>query len=359
VYDVGILNINSYAGIGLATLIEAHPQLRLAAVAGHSSAGSTLRAIFPAWGGPDLPVLESLLADGLDLVFSALPHVAAARALAPLARDGQRVVDLSADFRLRDAAAYAHWYGHEHPAPDLLARAVYGLTETAREAVAAATLVANPGCYPTATGLGLAPLLAAGLLDPIHGIIVDAKSGVSGAGRTLRTESLYCEATESVAAYGMDGHRHLPEIEQTVATLTGMGPGTGPGAESGTEELDDARLAVTFIPHLVPMTRGILATIYARPTERLDAGALHSLYRDYYRRSPCVRVCDTPPATKWTSRTNLCAIHPTVDARTGRLVIVSCIDNLVKGAAGQAVQNANLMLGLPEALGLPLQADWP
>jgi len=351
VYDVGILNINSYAGIGLATLVEAHPQLRLAAVAGHSSAGSTLRALFPAWGGPDLPVLETLPADGLDLVFSALPHVAAARTLAPLVRDGQRVVDLSADFRLRDPATYARWYGHEHPAPELLAGAIYGLTETAREAVAAATLVANPGCYPTAAGLGLAPLLAGGLLDPVHGIIVDAKSGVSGAGRTLRTDSLYCEATESVAAYGLDGHRHLPEIEQTVATLT--------GANMSMETSDDASLAVTFVPHLVPMTRGILATIYARLAERLDAGALRALYRDYYRRSPCVRVCDTPPATKWTARTNLCAIHPTVDARTGRIVVVSCIDNLVKGAAGQAVQNANLMLGLPEALGLPLQADWP
>ncbi len=339
--DVGIVSINSYGGIGLANLVDAHPQMRLAAVAGHSSAGKTLRQLFPAWGGADLPVLEDL--PPLDLVFSALPHGAAARTLAPLARAGARVVDLSADFRLRDAETYRHWYGHAHPAPDLLPRAVYGLTETARDRIAAATLVAVPGCYPTATGLGLAPLLAAGLLEPGGNIIVDAKSGVSGAGRTLKTESLFGEANESVSAYGLDGHRHLPEIAQTAATLSP----------------DGATPPITFVPHLVPMTRGILATMYARPTEGLSATGLRALYRDYYRRGLCVRVSDTPPSTKWTARTNLCVVHPTVDERTGLLVIVSCIDNLVKGAAGQAVQDANLMLGLPEETGLPLRADWP
>jgi len=173
VIDIGIFNINSYGGIGLANLVDAHPKMRLAAVAGHSSAGKTLRALFPAWAGEDLPVREDL--PPLDLVFSALPHAAAAKALAPLVRDGVRVVDLSADFRLRDAAAYAHWYGHEHPTPDLLARAVYGLTETARDEIAAATLVAAPGCYPTAAGLGLAPALNADLLNAASTIIVDAK----------------------------------------------------------------------------------------------------------------------------------------------------------------------------------------
>jgi len=341
VVDAGIVNINSYGGIGLANLVDAHPKMRLAAVAGHSSAGKTLRALFPAWGGADLPVLDEL--PPLDLVFSALPHVAAAAVLAPLARAGARVVDLSADFRLRDAATYARWYGHEHGAPDLLPRAVYGLTETARAEVAAATLVAVPGCYPTATGLGLAPLLAAGLLDRASTIIVDAKSGLSGAGRTLKTESLFGEADESVSAYGLGGHRHLPEIEQTVATLS-------PGG---------AAPPVTFVPHLVPMARGILATIYARPAEKVSAAGLRALYRDYYRRGPCVRVSETPPATKWTLRTNLCVVHPIVDERTGGVIVVSCIDNLVKGAAGQAVQDANLMLGLPEETGLPLRADWP
>jgi len=341
VIDVGIFNINSYGGIGLANLVDAHPKMRLAAVAGHSSAGKTLRALFPAWAGEDLPVREDL--PPLDLVFSALPHAAAAKALAPLVRDGVRVVDLSADFRLRDPDTYAEWYGHEHPAPDLLARAVYGLTEVWREEIAAATLVAAPGCYPTAAGLGLAPALAAGLLDAASTIIVDAKSGVSGAGRTLKTESLFSEAGESVTAYSLSGHRHLPEIEQTAMRLSP--DGTAP--------------PITFVPHLVPMTRGILATIYMRPNEPIDAAALRGLYRDYYRRSPCVRVSDTPPSTKWTLRTNLCVVHPTVDERTGTIVVVSCIDNLVKGAAGQAIQDANLMLGLPEETGLPLRTDWP
>ncbi len=339
--DVGILNINSYAGIGLATLIEAHPRLRLAAVAGHSSAGKSLRGLFPFWAGPDLPVLETL--PPLDLVFSALPHVAAAGAVAPLAREGVPVIDLSADFRLRDAAVYAQWYGHTHPAPDLLPRAIYGLVETAGEALAGATLVANPGCYPTAAGLGLAPALAAGLIDARAGVVVDAKSGVSGAGRTLKTESLFCEVDESVAAYGLAGHRHLPEIEQTAATLTRRA----------------AAPAITFVPHLIPMARGILATIYAQPTEPLSTAALRALYRDYYKGRPCVYVTETAPATKWTARTNLCLIHPTIDERTGRLVIVSCLDNLVKGAAGQAVQCANVMLGLPEETGLPLRGEWP
>src|SRR5918912_817408 len=261
VIDVGILNINSYAGIGLAALMEAHPTLRLRAVAGHGSAGQTLRALFPAWDGPDLPVLEAL--PPLDLVFSALPHVAAARAVAPLVRAGTRVIDLSADFRLHDPAVYAHWYGHEHTAPDLLPGAVYGLTETDRARIAAA--LARPGAAPQ----------------------------------------------------------------------------------------------ITFVPHVVPMTRGILATIYARPLETASAAALQGLSRDYYRRSPCVRISETAPSTKWTARTNLCVIHPTVDERSGRLIIVSCIDNLVKGAAGQAVKNANLMLGLREETGLPLRADWP
>lgn len=339
--DAGILNINSYAGIGVATLIEAHPRLRLAAVAGHASAGKTLRGLFPFWDGPDLPILEALPA--LDLVFSALPHVVAAAAVAPLARAGTRVVDLSADFRLRNPAVYQEWYGHAHPAPDLLPGAVYGLVETDRARIAAATLIANPGCYPTAAGLGLAPILAAGLVDVDAGVIVDAKSGVSGAGRTLKAESLFSEVDESVSAYGLAGHRHLPEIEQTAAALARGG--TGP--------------RITFVPHLIPMTRGILATIYATPTERVSPEALLSLYRDYYGRGPCVRIAETPPATKWTAHTNLCVIHPTVDTRTGRLVIVSCIDNLVKGAAGQAVQCANLMLGLPEETGLPLRGDWP
>jgi N-acetyl-gamma-glutamyl-phosphate reductase len=341
VIEVGIVNINSYGGIGLANLIEAHPHIKLAAVAGHSSAGKTMRQIFPFWDGPDLPVLESL--PPLDLVFSALPHVAAAETLAPLVRAGTRVVDLSADFRLRDAETYAEWYGHEHPAPDLLPGAVYGLTETARLQIYPAMLVANPGCYPTAAGLGLAPLLSAGLVDADAGVIVDAKSGVSGAGRTLKTESLFSEVDESVAAYALKGHRHLPEIEQIAATLL----------------RDGAAPPITFVPHLIPMTRGILATIYVKPTERLSATALLGLYQDYYATSPCVRVAETSPATKWTIHTNLCVIHPTFDKRTGRLVIVSCIDNLVKGAAGQAVQNANLMLGLPEETGLPMRGNWP
>ncbi len=350
-YDVGILNINSYSGINLAALIKAHPDLRLAAVVGRRSAGATLRALFPSWAGPDLPVLEE--APALDMVFSALPHGVAAQTLAPLVRAGTRVIDLSADFRLSDPAAYREWYGHEHPAPDLLPGAVYGLTELARDRLPGASLVACPGCYPTAAALALAPLMAEGLLDVEHGVIVDAKSGISGAGRTLRTESLFCEVDESVSAYGLEGHRHLPEIAQAAVSAAVGGTRGDAAVEAATA------MPITFVPHLVPMTRGILATVYARPTIPVDRSTLHAIYQTYYRSSPCVRVSTTPPATKWTLRNNLCVVHPTVDARTGRLVIVSCLDNLVKGAAGQAIQNANLVLGLAETTGLPLQGVWP
>lgn len=350
-YDVGILNINSYGGINLAALIAAHPDLRLSAVVGHSSAGATLRALFPSWTGPDLPVLEE--APALDLVFSALPHGVAAQTLAPLVRAGTRVIDLSADFRLTDPAVYREWYGHEHPAPDLLPDAVYGLTELTRDRLPGASLVACPGCYPTAASLALAPLLAEGLLDVDYGVIVDAKSGVSGAGRTLRNESLFSEVDESVSAYGLEGHRHLPEIAQAAVVAA-------KGGTRGDEAVEAAAaMPITFVPHLVPMTRGILATVYARPTVPLDRSTLHAVYQAYYRSSPCVRISATPPATKWTLRNNLCIVHPSVDTRTGRLVIVSCLDNLIKGAAGQAIQNANLVLGLGETTGLPVQGVWP
>jgi N-acetyl-gamma-glutamyl-phosphate reductase len=252
-----------------------------------------------------------------------------------------RIVDISADFRLPDPAEYERWYGGTHPAPDLLAGAVYGLPELYRKRIKETRLVANPGCYPTAAILALAPAVAAGLIT--GGIVVDAKSGISGGGRSLTLTNHYSEVNESTSAYALKGHRHLPEITNNLAALAPASPAP----------------RVTFVPHLVPMTRGLLATCYADLVSGVDAARVRAAYEEFYAGHPCTRVLDVSPQTKWTSGTNLCLVHPAVDERAGRLVVMGAIDNLVKGAVGQALQNANLMLGLPETLGLPMRVTYP
>jgi len=247
---------------------------------------------------------------------------------------------------LKEAADYPHWYDFTHPAPELLKKAVYGLPEFYRSEIASANLVANPGCYPTSAILALAPAVKADLVYP--DIIIDSKSGVSGAGRTLSLNTHYAEASDSVSAYAIEGHRHLPEIVQELQSLNPKNA-----------------LSVTFIPHLVPMTRGILSSCYARLKEgKIAEGArgrdeLKQLYADFYKAEPFVKVVDMPPQTKHTWGNNFCLIYPTLDLRTNRLVVISCLDNLVKGGAGQAVQNMNLMLGFKETTGLEALAIYP
>jgi N-acetyl-gamma-glutamyl-phosphate reductase len=256
-----------------------------------------------------------------------------------------KVVDISADFRLKRADQYEEWYGIQHQDPSYLEEAVYGLTELHREEIKPARLVANPGCYPTSAILALAPAIENGLIET--DIIVDSKSGVSGGGRTLNLTNHFSEVNENVFAYSLKGHRHLPEINQELAALAEETP------------------AVTFLTHLIPMTRGILSSCYAklRPGEWLDGEAgvqrIRDLYQDYYASHPFVEVTAAPPQTKQTLGNNLCLIYPTVDHRTGRLIVISCLDNLVKGAAGQAVQNMNLMCGFPEAESLDALAVYP
>lgn len=350
---VGILNVTGYAGAELARLLYTHPEARVTSVTGRSEAGKPLAAVFPHLACYDLTV-EPELSGEVDFVFSALPHAASAQACAPLVRAGLRVVDISADFRLRDAGEYAQWYGGAHPEPDLLAQAVYGLPELHREAITAATLVANPGCYPESALLALAPAVRAGIIGPE--IIIDSKSGISGAGRGLGLAYHFGEADESVTAYGLNGHRHLPEMVQELRAIW-------PRKEAPSSPAPQPK--VTFTPHLVPMTRGILSTCYAPLVAgRLPSGdaagdAVRDIYRDFYRDEPFVRVVEQPPATKQTRGNNMCLIYPTVDQRTERLVVVSVLDNLVKGAAGQAIQNMNLMVGLPETMGLDAPAVYP
>ena len=341
---VGIINVTGYAGVELARLLYQHPEVELVSVTGRSAAGQRLGEVFPHLAGIDLDIKAEL--GEVELAFSAMPHQASAAEVIPLLKQGTKVVDISADFRLKDAAQYGQWYGSAHPAPELLKQAVYGLPELHRSQVASTQLVANPGCYPTGAILALAPAVRAGLIEP--DIIIDSKSGLSGAGRSLSRQAHFSKANEDVAAYALEGHRHLPEIVQELNLLSAQKP-----------------LSITFVPHLIPMTRGILTTGYASlaagkvSVDQKGEKELFRIYGDFYKDEPFVRVVESPPHTKHTWGNNLCLVYPTIDTRTGRLVVISAIDNLVKGAAGQAVQNMNLMLGLAETTGLEALAIYP
>ena len=299
-------------------------------------------------GGPlaatDLTVTTHL--PEVDAAFLALPHGAAVGLVSDLIAAGTAVIDLGPDFRLRDPDDYPRWYGFEHPRPDLLEQAVYGLPELHREELRAladeeVAIVGSPGCYPTATLLALAPLARAGLIGDL---VVDAKSGVSGAGRDPKPEMMFGEVDESVKAYGLGGHRHVAEIEQELAYVAvdgGLEPDANPGA-----------IAVDFLPHLIPMVRGILSTNHVRPTRDVTQAQVDALYAEAYDAEPFVRVVTTPPATKHTTGSNFVHVYVKVDERTGRIIAIAVEDNLVKGAAGQAVQSFNIVHGLPEMAGL-------
>ncbi len=341
---VGIINVTGYAGMELARLLFRHPGVRLTSVTGRSGAGQKVGKVFPHLAEIELTIGAEL--GEVDLVFSALPHKSSCEAVLPVLNQGKRVIDISADFRLKDPEEYRRWYDFSHPAPELLNEAVYGLVELNHPQIASARLVANPGCYPTGAILALAPAVKEGLIRPE--IIIDSKSGVSGAGRTLSITTHFAEANENVSPYALDGHRHLPEIVQELRRLN---PALSP--------------SVTFVPHLVPMTRGILSSCYATLEEgKIEISEkgrreLRELYREFYKGEPFVRVVDAPPQTKQTWGNNLCLIHPTIDLRTGRLIVISAIDNLVKGASGQAIQSMNIMLGFPETTALEGLAIYP
>jgi N-acetyl-gamma-glutamyl-phosphate reductase len=350
--SVSIINVTSYTGLELLRLLAQHPQFLLTSVTGRSAAGKRLNEVFPQLGiaafsglanASNLVITEE--PEQTDLAFVCLPHAAAAESVLTLLERGIKVVDLSADFRLRDVARYEEWYKHTHPAPALLESAVYGLCERYRERIATASLVANPGCYATAAILALLPAVSANIIAP--DLIIDGKSGISGAGRGLSLGTHYAEANEDVSAYNLTGHRHLAEMTQELEATALAGP-----------------LRITFIPHLIPMTRGILATCYA-DLKQDESGRVpsmeqvRSLYAQYYAGEPFVHVVDQAPHTKWTYGSNACLVYPMVDTRTRRLLVISCLDNLVKGAAGQAIQNANLLSGLPETTGLPALSLYP
>ena len=342
---VGIIGASGYTGAELVRLLVNHPGVELTLATSRQYAGKPLAAVFPHLAGRTELVCENLsgleAAGRADLFFTAVPHQTAMNVVPELLAAGAKVVDLSADFRLHDQGVYEEWY-QAHSAPELLAEAAYGLPELHRSAIAKARLVANPGCYPTSVLLALAPLLKAGCLNP-DSLIIDAKSGTSGAGRAAQTGTLYCEVTDGFRAYNVGAHRHTPEIEQELGKLC------------------DREMTVSFTPHLVPMSRGMLSTIYAGLRGNYEQIEVERMVADFYRDEPFVRLLTAGqlPATQYVRGSNYCDLALRVDRRTGRLVMLSAIDNLVKGAAGQAVQNMNLLCGLPEGQGLEIVPMFP
>lgn len=336
---VGIVGATGYAGGELARILLRHPEVRLVAAVARSKQGTPLRDVqMNLHDAPASLVISDSVGDA-EVIFTALPAGEAAKLAPAWLAEGRRVIDIGSDFRLREAALYREWYGYTHPAPDILAESVYGMTEFVRDRLRTARVIANPGCYPTATLLALAPAAKEGLIT--DDVIVDAKSGVSGAGHNVDEAYLYGTLDSSVRTYGVPRHRHTPEIRQGLADL---------GAPA-------ARL--TFAPHLIPMTRGLIATCYAPLRDGVTAAQVTDAYEAMYRDEPFVRVTRSFPATKAALGSNWCLVHATVDEATRRLVAVGALDNLVKGAAGSAVQNMNAALGLPERTGLEALPLWP
>jgi N-acetyl-gamma-glutamyl-phosphate reductase len=340
----GIVGASGYTGVELLRLLAGHPDIEVVTVTADSNAGAAVTDLFPslvgAYDGVAFASVDDAPLEGLDVVFLGLPHGESQKLVPSLLGTVGHVVDLAADFRL-PADAYEQWYGEAHAAPELLDQFSFGMVELFRADLAEAAHVAAPGCYPTASSLALAPFLAAGLVEPT-GIVVNAMSGISGAGRKLVATNLAAECSENVVGYGLLDHRHTGEIEHALAHVAGE------------------PVQVLFTPHLVPMTRGILATVTARPAaEGLTTPSLLELARAYYVDDPYVQVVDAPPATKATLGANSCHVTARYDDRTGTLLAMGAIDNLVKGASGQAVQAANIVLGLPETTGLATTGLWP
>ncbi|ULA63436.1 MAG: N-acetyl-gamma-glutamyl-phosphate reductase [Nitrospira sp.] len=346
-FRIAIAGASGYAGAELVRLAAAHPYFDIAAVTSEKSAGQPVASVFPSLTGVVQHKFESLapeaLAEQADALFLALPHTKSQEPVALCIKAGKLVVDLSADYRLKNVAAYEQWYQTPHAHPELLQEAVYGLPELHRSAIAKAKLVASPGCYPTAAILQLAPLFAKGLVQ-LDSIVIDAKSGISGAGRSPALPYHFPEAHESLEPYKIGAHRHIPEIEQELSGALGT-----PGA-----------VTIAFTPHLVPMNRGILSTAYCKLNTDIKLPELRALYREFYQGERFIRLYeDLVPNPRYIKGSNFCDIGVYADRRAGWVVTVASVDNLVKGAAGQAIQAMNLMMRLPEETGLTAPGSYP
>lgn len=340
---IGIIGASGYTGGELIRILANHPEVEIVAITSRTHEGEKLETVFPSftgWNGPVFNGSDSPDAViGCDLVFLAVPHGVAMKLAPALIARGQKVIDLGADFRFREPQVFETWYRHVHTQPDLTKRAVYGLPELYREQIGRATLVGNPGCYPTSIILGCYPFIKAGVID-LSRVIADSKSGVSGAGRKAELSNIYPELFGNFKAYGLPTHRHTPEIEQELGRLSG----------------EDVK--ISFTPHLLPVARGILSTLHLALNQSLTTETAEALVAEAYRDEPFVKLIASPnlPDLKGVAGTNYCHIGVRVDPRTGQLIVISVIDNMVKGASGQAVQNMNLMLGFPEDTGL---VRWP
>lgn len=346
---IGVLGASGYTGSELVRLLLRHPRAEIALLTADRKAGQEMRSAFPQFSPFNLPTLVSIegldwKALGLDLVFCALPHATTQKVLKQLLAEAPetKVVDLSADFRLSDVAAYARWYGHEHHAPELQKEAVYGLAEIHRREIRKARLVANPGCYTTCAQLPLVPLLKSKAIET-GGIVIDAKSGMTGAGRAAKEAMLFSEVSEGFNAYGVGGHRHMAELDQEFSLAAGK------------------EVIASFTPHLVPMNRGILSTIYVQGRRGKTPEELHEILLNFYEKSDFVHVLPfgETPHTRHVRGSNWTFIGVAKDRVPGRAIIVSALDNLVKGASGQAIQNMNLMMGYPETMGIDQVALFP
>ena len=346
-FRIAIAGASGYAGAELVRLAAAHPYFDITAVTSEKSAGQSVASVFPSLTGVVQHKFEALapeaLAERADALFLALPHTKSQEPVALCMKAGKLVVDLSADYRLKSVAAYEQWYQTPHAHPALLQEAVYGLPELHRSAIANAKLVASPGCYPTAAILQLAPLFAKGLVQ-LDSIVIDAKSGVSGAGRSPALPYHFPEAHESLEPYKIGKHRHIPEIEQELSGVLGT-----PGA-----------VTIAFTPYLVPMNRGILSTAYCKLKTEIKLPELRALYREFYKGERFIRLYeDIVPNPRYIKGSNFCDIGVYADQRAGWVVTVAAVDNLVKGAAGQAIQAMNLMMGIPEETGLTAPGSYP
>ncbi len=339
---VGILGATGYTGQELVRLLQQHPESELVYLGSSSNSGKSYEGMFPQFAGSGAGLLQDEQVPDLDVIFCALPHGLTAGRTAEWLERGIKVIDLGADFRLKKSEVYETWYNTTHPAKEIIPQAVYGIPELYREEIKGKSLVANPGCYPTATLLALVPLFEKGLVCT-RGVIIDAKSGVSGAGRNANLANNFSEVNENFKAYGVASHRHTPEIEQQL-TLAAKD-----------------EILVNFTPHLVPMIRGILATIYIELAPGVEEGDLLACWQERYEGEEFIHILPEGiwPQTKFASGSNHVFLQLKVDQRTNRAVIVSAIDNLVKGASGQAIQNMNLLWGLPENTGLEMRALWP
>lgn len=342
---VGVIGATGYAGQQLVWLLYRHPNVTISYLSSNSYIDNLFSSVYGNYCNNldmlciDMKEAEDRLNE-IDIVFIALPHGKSFNIVKKALSLGVKVVDLGADFRIKNAGLYKEWYNLDHEATSLLSCSVYGLPELNRDSIRTSSLIANPGCYPTASILSLTPLLKNNLIET-SSIIIDAKSGVSGAGRSLNVSTLYSECNESIKAYSISSHRHTPEIEQVLS------------------DISNKDIYLSFTPHLVPMNRGILATCYANLVKDITEEEIYEIYNSFYKNEFFVRIVKNLPETRWVKNSNICDIGIRIDQRTKRVVVVSAIDNLVKGAAGQAVQNMNIMFGLNETTGLDLLSMFP